>query len=133
MVSGEYNEKTIGLLIALIPPHASGLHPLEHGFCGRFELHQKWETQVSATLRELHRHGIVWGDVNPCNIVIDPDLNAWVIDFGGNYNWEFVDEYNAETEEGDWLGIERLFRDWLPSRRPRPSGEVGDSSTVELL
>ena len=130
VVSGD---KTVGFLLTLIKPHALGMHPLEKGFCGRFELHKKWRQQVIATVQQLHDRGIVWGDVNPCNIVIDSELNAWVIDFGGNFNWEFVDEDNAETERGDWQGLERLFEDWLPSCRIWPSGNVGEVNNTDLI
>lgn len=35
------------------------------------------------------------------NVVIDEAMNAWVIDFGGMNNVEFVDEDKRETIEGD--------------------------------
>ncbi|KAK5084603.1 hypothetical protein LTR05_005681 [Lithohypha guttulata] len=72
---------------------------------------------VIATVEVLHTHDIIWGDVNAGNIVIDEALNAWVIDFGGRNNPEFVDDDKAETIEGDWQGVERLFYVWLPNRR----------------
>ncbi|KAK0645224.1 hypothetical protein DIS24_g8123 [Lasiodiplodia hormozganensis] len=69
-------------------------------------------TQVLA----LHKAGIVWGDVNPHNIVIDDRSAAWVVDFGGECNVEFVDEENKEKSEGDWQGWQRVFDIWLPAR-----------------
>jgi hypothetical protein len=133
VVSGAEGEMAIGFVVKLIPQHQQGLHPLEKGFCGLFELHKEWEEQVRETVAVLHAHGIVWGDVNPCNVVIDENLDAWVIDFGGNFNWEFVDEDKKETEEGDWQGIDRLFGEWLPSCRIWPSGDVGEVNVEDLV
>lgn len=42
--------------------------------------------------------------------------NAWVIDFGGRNNPLFIDNDKAETIEGDWQGIRRLFEMWLPKQ-----------------
>jgi hypothetical protein len=44
---------------------------------------------------------IVWGDVNPSNVMIGDKTDAWLIDFGGMNNVEFVDEDIRETIEGD--------------------------------
>jgi RIO-like serine/threonine protein kinase len=66
-------------------------------------------------VRELHRCGIVWGDVNVHNIFIDANGDAWVIDFGGNCNVEFIDEELKETHEGDIQGLRRVFEEWLPA------------------
>lgn len=129
VVTGEKGEQTVGMLLAPIGTHPWGMHPLDKGFCGKFELHRKWEEQITATLRILHENDVVWGDVNPCNVVIDADLNAWIIDFGGRNNATFVDDDKVESMEGDWQGVEKLFGEWLPSRRIWPSGEVFEGSS----
>jgi len=64
----------------------------------------------------LHNHGIVWGDVNYCNVVIDSEQDAWVIDFGGLNNTEFVNDDKAESVEGDWQSVGRLIGEFLPRR-----------------
>jgi hypothetical protein len=87
-----------------------------HSELGNQMLHKKWREQVQATVDELHRHQIIWGDVNVHNIFIDANDDAWVIDFGGNCNVQFVDEELKETFEGDRQGLRRIFEDWLPSR-----------------
>lgn len=110
-------DQAIGFLMDLIPTSPQGLHLLSEGFWERPELHRKWEKQVTDMVEVLHEHGIVWGDVNPCNVVIDEELNAWIIDFGGMNNVEFIDDAKRETVEGDWQGVKYLFRKWLPSRR----------------
>lgn len=112
VVSGEHNEVTIGILMTMV----SGCHLASSPPWGMPELHKKWEEQIIAITQELHAHGIVWGDVNPHNIMIDEDLNAWAIDFGGMNNVQFVDEENRETVKGDEQGIRRLFGEWLPER-----------------
>ena len=48
-------------------------------------------------MQVLHDNDIVWGDVNPMNVVIDEAMDAWVIDFGGNNNVAFVDDEKRET------------------------------------
>lgn len=73
-------------------------------------MHKKWEQQVVTTVKLLHEHGIVWGDVKACNVAIDADMNAWVIDFGGRNTRDLVDDDKAETVEGDWQGVHRLFK-----------------------
>jgi hypothetical protein len=50
------------------------------------------------------------------NVVIDENFDAWVIDFGGMNNVDFVDDENRETVRGDWQGVGKLFGQWLPSR-----------------
>lgn len=84
---------------------------------GECEMHKKWYRQVTATVEKLHSHWIVRGDVNPMNITIDDALNAWVIDFGGLNNPEFVDDDKMETSEGDWQGVKGIFEEWLPNQQ----------------
>lgn len=109
-------EVIIGILMNTITSPDLGCHLLSPGLKNRVDLHEKWEQQVRSTLRILHDNDIVWGDVNPCNVAIDEELDAWIIDFGGLNVAEFVDDDKAETKEGDWQGVERLFGSWLPSR-----------------
>jgi tRNA A-37 threonylcarbamoyl transferase component Bud32 len=116
VVTGENGESTVGMLMTLIVSPEMGSHLQSQGFHGQPELHKKWEGQVTAIVQELHANGIVWGDVNPMNVVIDEAMNAWVIDFGGMNNVQFIDDENRETVEGDKQGITKLFQEWLPSR-----------------
>ncbi|KAK6367215.1 hypothetical protein LTR64_008076 [Lithohypha guttulata] len=117
VVSGDVEETCIGMLMNVIPTSSFGIDLTRPECWAQGELHKKWEQQVIATVEVLHTHDIIWGDVNAGNIVIDEALNAWVIDFGGRNNPEFVDDDKAETIEGDWQGVERLFYVWLPNRR----------------
>lgn len=106
----------VGLLISWIPPAPEGPHLLAQSSSSLRASQSKWWQQVSRTVETLHGYGICWGDVNLCNIVIDRDSNAWVIDFGGSNNLEFVDDDLAETFAGDWQGIRRIFEEWVPRR-----------------
>ncbi|KAI1325340.1 hypothetical protein F5Y16DRAFT_411487 [Xylariaceae sp. FL0255] len=69
---------------------------------------QKWMNQLDATLKELHKAGIVWGDVKADNVLIDREDNAWVIDFGGDYTPGWVEDEMAGTIEGDLAGMAKI-------------------------
>ncbi|KAI9768867.1 MAG: hypothetical protein M1839_003950 [Geoglossum umbratile] len=69
-----------------------------------------WKEQIVDIVKELHKFGIVWGDVSPNNVIIDEDSNAWAVDFGGGFTDGFVDADNAGTKEGDWQGVENTFK-----------------------
>jgi serine/threonine protein kinase len=78
--------------------------------------HKKWKMQIEHIIKRLHSYDIVWGDVNPHNIMIN--LNgARAIDFGGRCNVAFIDEKNMETKDGDWQGVHKIFDEWLPADR----------------
>ncbi|KAK4542450.1 hypothetical protein LTR36_006702 [Oleoguttula mirabilis] len=69
----------------------------------------KWRAQVRATLEVLHEHGVIWGDANAWNILIDRRGDAWVIDFDGGCrpDEELVpNEANAAIE---LRAVDRLF------------------------
>lgn len=70
---------------------------------------QKWVDQVTGTLTQLHKAGIVWGDAKPDNILIDKNNNAWIIDFGGGYTRGFVEREKAGTIKGDLQGLEKII------------------------
>ncbi|KAG9192412.1 hypothetical protein G6011_11146 [Alternaria panax] len=97
VVSGEV---TIGMLMTLITSASIRSHLQSPGLQDRHELHKQWEEQLTATIQELHVHGIVWGDVHPMNVAIDEEMQAWAIDFGGMNNAEFVDDKKRKTTEG---------------------------------
>jgi len=75
--------------------------------------HVKWKQQVTAIVKKLHSHDIVWGDVHPGNIVIDKNIDAWVVDFGSGWIEDFVDRKKAGTNEGDWQGVQNIFEEWI--------------------
>jgi hypothetical protein len=103
-----------GLVAGMLFDWLEGSPLAEHPEQVDRRLHERWREQVEGIVKELHRHEIVWGDVNVHNIFIDANADAWVIDFGGNCNVEFVDEELKETYEGDLQGLRRVFEEWLP-------------------
>ncbi|KAM0193113.1 hypothetical protein ACHAPI_007843 [Fusarium lateritium] len=72
------------------------------------ERRQKWTLQISATIKCLHEHGLIWGDGKSSNIVIDEQDDAWLIDFGGGFTEGWVDEELAETKEGDEQALTKI-------------------------
>ncbi|KFZ03738.1 hypothetical protein V501_09315, partial [Pseudogymnoascus sp. VKM F-4519 (FW-2642)] len=103
---------TIGLLFDLIPSTDSSLYSHQNSALAS-EHHVRWKQQVTETVMQLHAHDLVWGDVHPGNIVIDTSFNAWVVDFGGGSIVEFVPRKKAGTKEGDWLGVGKIFDEWI--------------------
>lgn len=73
---------------------------------------EKWMQQIERTLSGLHSLEIVWGNVIPDNVLVDVDDNAHIIDFGGGYSPDWVDESIQDTKKGDLQGISRI-RDFL--------------------
>jgi len=102
---------TIGLLFDFIPSIGESLQSRQCKMAS--EHHAKWKQQVTAIVKELHSHDIVWGDVHPGNIVIDKNYDAWIVDFGGGWIEDFVDRKKAGTKEGDWQGVQRIFEEWI--------------------
>lgn len=103
-----------GLVAGMLFAWLEGWPLAEHPELSNPNLHKRWREQVETIVEELHRHKIVWGDVNVHNVFIDLNGDAWVIDFGGNCNVQFVDEELKETYEGDAQGLRRIFEEWLP-------------------
>lgn len=102
-----------GLVAGMLFEWLEGWPLAEYPELSNLSLHKLWQKQVEDIVKELHRHKIVWGDVNVHNIFIDENANAWVVDFGGNCNIQFVDEELKETYEGDIQGLHRVFEEWL--------------------
>lgn len=68
----------------------------------------RWIGQLDAALAELHKAGIVWGDVKAENVLVDREDNVWIIDFGGGYTQGWVDKQLAGTMDGDLAGMAKL-------------------------
>jgi len=97
-----FNEpaKILGILMEHIDNQGTLVNYIDSGRVTR-SVKQKWEKRILNTVLILHRHGIVWGDVKPDNVLIDSKDNTWLIDFGGGFNSAYVDENIIETVEGD--------------------------------
>ncbi|KAL2686999.1 hypothetical protein Neosp_004548 [[Neocosmospora] mangrovei] len=72
------------------------------------ETKQKWVSQIRESVQLLHKHGIVWGDAKPTNVIIDEQDDAWLIDFGGGFTAGWVDSQLRETMEGDEQALDRI-------------------------
>ncbi|KAI1357639.1 hypothetical protein F5Y08DRAFT_323866 [Xylaria arbuscula] len=70
---------------------------------------QKWASQISSTVHQLHKLGLVWGDGKPHNIIIDEKEDAWLIDFGGGWTNKWVPEELADTPEGDEHALKKIL------------------------
>ncbi len=102
----------MGFIITKIPAKYPSLLPivtgeLEEGLRSP-SLRRKWAAQIEHTVQELHRHGIVWGDAKPGNVVIDIHDNAWVLDFGGGGTPPWMEMSLLETKEGDLHAVAKI-------------------------
>ncbi|KNG81816.1 hypothetical protein ANOM_010747 [Aspergillus nomiae NRRL 13137] len=103
---GEGN--TIGFLLSYINGPGSTLE-FNGGHHPKYsESRQKWFHQISHTLQQLHAHNIVWGDAKPANVLLDPNGDAYIIDFGGGYTPGCVEKEMAGTIAGDLQGLESI-------------------------
>lgn len=97
-----------GLLLSYVQSQACTLWCAERPETPR-DLRQRWVSQIKHMLDQLHKAGIIWGDVKPDNILIDDDQNAWLIDFGGGYTEGWVEKELAGTVEGDLNGLAKIL------------------------
>ncbi|KAH8907867.1 hypothetical protein BR93DRAFT_958406 [Coniochaeta sp. PMI_546] len=72
-------------------------------------IRNRWATQISESLHELHKRGLVWGDVKAENVLIDKEDNAWLTDFGPGYTEGWVDKHKVGTVEGDLQGLAKIM------------------------
>eukprot|EP00172_Hildenbrandia_rubra_P001451 Plantae.Rhodophyta-Hildenbrandia_rubra.ctg2.p1 GENE.Plantae.Rhodophyta-Hildenbrandia_rubra.ctg2~~Plantae.Rhodophyta-Hildenbrandia_rubra.ctg2.p1 ORF type:complete len:350 (-),score=46.60 Plantae.Rhodophyta-Hildenbrandia_rubra.ctg2:1482-2531(-) len=93
---------------AFVIPFFSGRN-LEFIKAATSEEKEKWKAQIFEAVQFLHRHGIVWGDAKPDNILVE-EMSGRVIlvDFGGGFNPEYIDRELRETKEGDLQGVRRV-------------------------
>lgn len=68
----------------------------------------EWSRKSEAYIKQLHEHGIVWGDAKADNFMVDAESELWIIDFGGSYTEGWVDAEVSETVEGDRMGLEKI-------------------------
>ena len=70
-----------------------------------------WVSQLELALSELHRAGVIWGNMHTENVLIDGDENAWITELG-SLEMSGLMEEGAGTVKGDIKGMERL-RDFI--------------------
>ncbi|OBT68089.1 hypothetical protein VE03_01514 [Pseudogymnoascus sp. 23342-1-I1] len=116
IVVSDDTKMTIGLLFDLIPSSGDSLYSHRESALA-LGYHARWKQQITTIVEQLHSHNLVWGDVHPGNIVIDTNLDAWLVDFGGGSIVEFVPRKIAGTKDGDWRGVGKIFDGWLLEKK----------------
>jgi serine/threonine protein kinase len=113
------SDSVLGLLLTYIAnggrPLSTRIHPDEPDDPPS-PIREQWLREVETAVTELHKTGIVWGDVKAENVLIDADDHAWVTDFGGGYTEGWVDEEKAGTVEGDLQGMAKVRKLIFPGR-----------------
>lgn len=71
----------------------------------------RWAQQLEATVKQLYKDGIVWGDVKPDNVIINSQGDAVVINFGGGYTPEYIEPELQQTFQGDLKGLNQMAAD----------------------
>ncbi|KAK4452212.1 hypothetical protein QBC34DRAFT_321442, partial [Podospora aff. communis PSN243] len=105
------NGHIIGLLREWIPSGIRGGRLKEVcTFTTDKKRREKWATQIRETVDHLHGIGLVWGDGNPSNVIIDSNDDAWLIDLAGGWTGGWVDEEIAGTREGDEQAVGNIFK-----------------------
>lgn len=103
-VVGE-GDRLLGVLLTLVDERL----PLSRArWSARAQLKLQWATQVEESVNELHKAGLVWGDVKPDNVLVDKQDNAWLVDFGGGDTEGWVDKDKSGTVKGDLQGLARI-------------------------
>jgi RIO-like serine/threonine protein kinase len=70
--------------------------------------------KIRKAFRELHRLGIMHGDVRAANILVAPEGSVWIIDFESA---EVVsDSTKSEMLESENAEVERLLNDLMSGR-----------------
>lgn len=105
LVQWEDRSSICGLLVRYIPDSKTLDHAAEHA---TEQDRARWCMELRNTVAQLHSHDIVWGDVKLENVLIDRAKRSWVIDFGGGYCPDWVDESLQGTKSGDLQGLSRI-------------------------
>ena len=70
-----------------------------------------WKDQVGQSIAFLHTMGVVWGDINAHNILIDQQDQAWIVDFSGGLTTTAELQPSAENMKREVKVVEDLFDD----------------------
>ncbi|OBT75113.1 hypothetical protein VF21_05490 [Pseudogymnoascus sp. 05NY08] len=114
LVQGEDGASYMGLLLSYIECDGRTLESDVRADTPK-HLRQRWAGQVKSTLKHLHEAGIVWGDAKAANVLVDGNMDAWIIDFGGGFTEGWVEREKAGTVEGDVQGLVKIV-DYIFSR-----------------
>jgi hypothetical protein len=67
----------------------------------------EWRRTVREVVESLHSRGILWGDVNAHNVVVDRGMGAWVVDFGRGGEGLYGRQEAARVDGGDSVSRRR--------------------------
>jgi hypothetical protein len=96
-------------LLGLLVEHIRGNGTLYDAVDGSGkEERDEWVQQLKATVEQLHHGDVVWGDVNPHNVLLDINDDAWVVNFGGGCADSWIDQELCNTVEGDLQGLANI-------------------------
>ncbi|KAF8860292.1 hypothetical protein BDZ45DRAFT_672607 [Acephala macrosclerotiorum] len=112
LVSPGGKENAFGLLTNYIETqaHLDDFFPLKPGLCLPTDAtREKWANQLERGIQLLHGAGVIWGNVNPSNIVIDQDGDLWLTNFSNGLNVLFTSAERACTVESDLEKIVKIY------------------------
>jgi hypothetical protein len=69
----------------------------------------RWRQQVEEAVHTLHSCGIMWGDANETNVMIDQEGDAWPIDLEGAEVQEDGAALSLSRKEGELENVAELF------------------------
>ncbi len=75
-----------------------------------FDVRRKWAEQVQEAVEDLHCLNLLWGDCKPRNIIINEDEDVCLIDLGGSFSRQWVDQKNSDTLKGDEQGLANIVK-----------------------
>jgi serine/threonine protein kinase len=117
-VQGEDCSSYMGLLLSYIDCDSRTLEGAVRADTPK-HLRQRWADQVSSTLKHLHEAGIVWGDAKAANVLVNTNMDAWIMDFGGGFTEGWVEREKAGTVEGDIQGLAKIV-DYIFAKTKHP-------------
>lgn len=68
----------------------------------------KWIGQIKDAVNYLHQKSLVWGDAKAANVLVNMDGDAILVDFGGGFTDDWVEQRHCGTVKGDLQGLERI-------------------------
>lgn len=78
------------------------------------DVRQEWMRQLDSTLARLHEAGMVWGNADLTNVLVDANSKVWVTDFGGRILRSRPDGEAAYTIGADVADMEAIRKLLFP-------------------